>query len=193
MLCEVINGPNCRLASRNQEAWCSGRMVPLPQYTYWMMTYEIIFLFVKLFVSAVCTTQDGSTSQDVRDAKPTPNPTPLCFPPVQSRHWTMHCTHTHTHTHTHTQKVQFSLSMPRTHVGGEVQLHSFLSSALDGREWLTSRSGRCALWKERRYLLNRRLGGLVGLWAGLDFYGKRKISCPYSKWKPVPFSPCGPE
>jgi len=61
-------------------------MIPLLQLGTWMMTYEIIFLLVKLFVSAVCKTQDGSTSQDVRNTKPTPNPTPLFFPLVQSRH-----------------------------------------------------------------------------------------------------------
>ena len=45
-------------------------------------------------------------------------------------------------------------------VGGvEVQLHSFLTSALDGGESLTSRSSRCALANEPRYPLNRRFGG----------------------------------
>jgi hypothetical protein len=33
----------------------------------------------------------------------------------------------------------------------EVQFHSFLTSALDGGEWLTSRTGRLTLGKEPRY------------------------------------------
>jgi len=37
---------------------------------------------------------------------------------------------------------KFSLSTPRRHTGGaEVQLHSFVSSALNKGEWSTSRSG----------------------------------------------------
>ena len=41
----------------------------------------------------------------------------------------------------------------------KVQPHSFLSSALDGGEWLTSRPGRFNPGKQPRYLLNRKLGG----------------------------------
>jgi hypothetical protein len=56
--------------------------------------------------------------------------------------------------------VNMSLTTPWRHIGGtEVQLHSFLTSALDGGEWSTSRSGRFTPGKETRYLLNRRLGG----------------------------------
>jgi hypothetical protein len=45
-------------------------------------------------------------------------------------------------------------------VGGvEVQLHSFLTSALDGGEWSASRPYRFTPEKEYRYPLNRRLGG----------------------------------
>jgi hypothetical protein len=45
-------------------------------------------------------------------------------------------------------------------LGSELQLHSFLTSALDGGEWLTSRSGRFTPGKEPRYPVNRRLAGL---------------------------------
>lgn len=38
-----------------------------------------------------------------------------------------------------------------------MQLHTFLISALDAGEWLTSRLGRFIPWKELRYQLNRRL------------------------------------
>ena len=42
-------------------------------------------------------------------------------------------------------------------------LHSLLASALDGSEWLTSRSGRFILGKEPRYSSNnRRQGGSFG-------------------------------
>jgi hypothetical protein len=40
----------------------------------------------------------------------------------------------------------------------EVQLHSFLTSALDGGQWSTARSGSFTLEKETRYPLNRTLG-----------------------------------
>lgn len=50
---------------------------------------------------------------------------------------------------------------PWRHIGGvEVQLRSFLISALNGGEWLTSRSDRFTLGKALRCLLNRRVGGL---------------------------------
>ena len=42
--------------------------------------------------------------------------------------------------------------------GLEVQLHSFLTSILDGGGWLTPRSGRFIAGKETLYLLNRKLG-----------------------------------
>ena len=62
-------------------------------------------------------------------------------------------------------KVNLSLSMRRRRVGGpEVQLHSFLTSALDGGERQTARGK------------NRRLCGRRG-WAGLGVSGKRRISC----------------
>jgi hypothetical protein len=44
--------------------------------------------------------------------------------------------------------------------GEEVQLYSFLTSALDGGEWSASRPCRALPWgKDPRYPLNRRLGG----------------------------------
>jgi hypothetical protein len=50
----------------------------------------------------------------------------------------------------------FALSMPWRHTGG-TELHSFLTSALDGDAWLTPCHGRFTV-KETRYPLNRRLG-----------------------------------
>jgi hypothetical protein len=56
--------------------------------------------------------------------------------------------------------------MPRKRKEGEeVQLHSFLTSALDGGEWLTLRSGRLTTRKS-----------WVGHRARLDVLEKRKIS-----------------
>ena len=60
------------------------------------------------------------------------------------------------------QNEKVSLYTPRRHTGrAHVQLHSPLTSALDGNEW-TSRSGRFTPRKEPRYLLNSRLGGSQG-------------------------------
>jgi hypothetical protein len=52
--------------------------------------------------------------------------------------------------------------------GVEVYLHSFLTSALDGREWSRSSPGRFIFEDEPWYPLNKRL----------DVLEKRKISCP---------------
>jgi len=46
--------------------------------------------------------------------------------------------------------------------GVEAWFHSFLTSALDGDEWLASRTGRFAPGKEPRYSFNRRLGATAG-------------------------------
>jgi len=46
--------------------------------------------------------------------------------------------------------------------GVELYLCSFLTSALDGDEWLTPHSGRFTPGKETRYPLYRRLDGLPG-------------------------------
>jgi len=43
--------------------------------------------------------------------------------------------------------------------GRQILLHSFLNTTPDGGEWLASRPGRFTPDKERRYPLNRRLGG----------------------------------
>ena len=43
--------------------------------------------------------------------------------------------------------------------GTDLQLHSFVTSALDGVEWLTFRPGRFNLGTEHRCPLNRKLGG----------------------------------
>jgi hypothetical protein len=50
----------------------------------------------------------------------------------------------------------------KAHGGIEVQLHSFLTSALDGGEWSTSRLGRFTPGKECQYPSSRRLGGSQG-------------------------------
>jgi hypothetical protein len=53
-----------------------------------------------------------------------------------------------------------SLSILLGHISGvEVLFHSFLTSAVDGGEWLTSRFGRLTTGKEAMCPLNRRLGG----------------------------------
>jgi hypothetical protein len=63
--------------------------------------------------------------------------------------------------HLRVKKVQFSLStMPWWHLGGaEVLLHSFLTSALDGDEWLTSHPDCFTPRKEPQYPLKRRMWG----------------------------------
>jgi len=48
------------------------------------------------------------------------------------------------------------LHIMKLYVGVEVQLHSFLTSAIDGGEWSASRSGRFAPNEGALYPLNRR-------------------------------------
>jgi hypothetical protein len=69
--------------------------------------------------------------------------------------------------------------------GVELQLHAFLTSALDGGEWSTSRSG-CFTPGERA-LGTRLIGGWVGPRAILDAVAKRKdpIFAPAGNWTPV--------
>ena len=63
-----------------------------------------------------------------------------------------------THGSMNVKFIKLSLSTPKRHIGGaEVQLHSFLTSSLDGREWSTSRPSRFISGKEPRCPLNRRL------------------------------------
>ena len=63
------------------------------------------------------------------------------------------------------------------HVGGaEVQLHSFVTSALDKGEWSNSRPDRFTPEKELRYPLNTRLGGPR---SRSGRYGEHKNVCPY--------------
>jgi len=59
--------------------------------------------------------------------------------------------------------------------GADVQLHSFLTLALEGCEWSTSCPTHFTTGKEARYPLNRRLGRTKG-WCGL--LEKRKPSFP---------------
>jgi hypothetical protein len=58
----------------------------------------------------------------------------------------------------------------------EVELHVFLTSALDGREWLT--------WRPSRFTSAERtpdthfIGGYLGSRTGLEAVAKRKNPCP---------------
>jgi hypothetical protein len=53
----------------------------------------------------------------------------------------------------------------KTYWGVEIQLHAFLTSALDGGEWSASHPGRFTPREIPWYPLDRRLGGLR---SGLD-------------------------
>jgi hypothetical protein len=68
----------------------------------------------------------------------------------------------------------------------KVGLHLFLISALDEGQWLTKRSGRFILRKERRYLLNRKLG-----WSKSrsECFGSLNIFSLYSDSNSEPSSP----
>jgi hypothetical protein len=73
--------------------------------------------------------------------------------------------------------------MPRRrNVGVEVQLHSFLTSALHGGEWLVSRSGRFTL--RERAPGTHWIGGWVGPRAVLDAVVKGKIPSPSRESNP---------
>jgi len=66
----------------------------------------------------------------------------------------------------------------KTYGGVEVQLHTFLTSALDGDEWSTSRTG-CFTPRERaRDSTAHWIGGWVGPRASLDEVMKRKFPVP---------------
>ena len=62
-----------------------------------------------------------------------------------------------------------------------VQLHSFITSALDGGEWSTSSPGRFTPGERNLCTLNRSLSGPR---AGLDVLEKRKISCTLPGFEP---------
>jgi hypothetical protein len=47
----------------------------------------------------------------------------------------------------------------KAYCGMDIQLHTFLTSALDGGEWSVSRPDRFTKGNNRRYPLDRRLGG----------------------------------
>jgi len=57
-------------------------------------------------------------------------------------------------------------------MGVEVQLHAFLTSAIDTGEWSASRPGRFS--SRIRVPSTHRIGGWVGLRVGLDAVAKRK-------------------
>jgi hypothetical protein len=58
--------------------------------------------------------------------------------------------------------------------GVEVQLHLFLTSALDGGEWLASPSGRFTPEERTRQPMARRLGGPR---AGLNVMKRKTLLC----------------
>jgi hypothetical protein len=64
----------------------------------------------------------------------------------------------------------------------EVQLHAFLTSAVDGSEWSASRPGRFTL--RERTPDTHWIGGYVGPRAGLDAVVRRKIPSPYRNSNP---------
>jgi hypothetical protein len=72
----------------------------------------------------------------------------------------------------------------KTYWGVEVQLHAFLTSALDGGEWLALFPGRFTSKITRS---NHWIGGWVGNRASLDTVAKRKtpITAPAGNWTPV--------
>jgi len=64
--------------------------------------------------------------------------------------------------------------------GVEIFLHSFLISALDAGEWLTSRPGRFIPRQELRYQLNRRLCQLHSRYGRL---GSEKTPLPLPRFE----------
>ena len=70
-------------------------------------------------------------------------------------------------------KVKLLLSAPRTHTGGaEVYLHSFLTSAMYGGEWLPSPPGRFTRGENPGI---RRIGDWMVPVDGAGFSGGRQI------------------
>jgi hypothetical protein len=72
----------------------------------------------------------------------------------------------------------------KTYMGVESQLHAFLNSALDGGEWLISRSGSFTLGA--RIADTNWIGGWMGPRVDLDAAAKRKTSYNYPcrEWSP---------
>jgi hypothetical protein len=62
---------------------------------------------------------------------------------------------------------------------GESIAPPFLISALDGREWLTSRPSHFTPWDTATGI--QRTGGCVGPRAGKDSVENKRISCPCQK------------
>lgn len=77
-----------------------------------------------------------------------------------------------------TKVVELPLSVSwRYEVGGEVQLHSFLTSALDGGDWSNSHVS-CFHPTALKNPSAHWIGGWVGARGGLDGLGEEKISWP---------------
>jgi hypothetical protein len=84
-------------------------------------------------------------------------------------------------------KVKLSLCLTKNHTmktywGVEVELHAFLTSALDGDEWSTSRPGRFT--PRERAPRTHWIGCWVGPRSVLDTVVKRKILSPRRQSKP---------
>jgi hypothetical protein len=69
----------------------------------------------------------------------------------------------------------------------ELQLHAFLTSALDGGEWPASIPGRFV--PRERALGTYWRGGCVGPRADLDAVVEKRNSLPLPRIEPQPFSP----
>jgi len=68
--------------------------------------------------------------------------------------------------------------------GMEVQLHAFLTSALNGSEWTASRPGRFTPPPGEISLGTHWIGGWVDPRIRLDEVAKRTNPCPYRKSNP---------
>jgi hypothetical protein len=75
----------------------------------------------------------------------------------------------------------------KTYWGVDVQLHAFLTSAIDGGEWSVSHP--CPFTPRERAPGTHWIGGWVGSRAGLDAVVTRKIPSPYRDSKPPSHQP----
>ena len=66
-------------------------------------------------------------------------------------------------------------------MGVGLKLHSFLTSALEGEDWSTSRPGRFIPYEEPLYPLNR---GLVGPQSWSGRFGIEKYIFPFPEFEP---------
>jgi hypothetical protein len=76
------------------------------------------------------------------------------------------------------KKVSLSLCAIRRHIGKRLQIHLFLTLALDKGKWSSSRPPALFLGKGPQYQLNRRLGGPR---KNLDFFRTENLPLFYSR------------